>query len=140
MSPSPAPKILVIRGGAVGDFILTLPAVALLREHFPGARLEILGYPHIAEIAVAAGLADAVRPLESGALARFFAAPREAPDLDAGWSAYFAGFNLVVSHLFDPDGFFAANLRRAGVKRLVESASQVAPEAGVHAARQLARS
>ena len=26
------PKILVIRGGAIGDFLLTLPAIGLLRE------------------------------------------------------------------------------------------------------------
>lgn len=129
---------MVIRGGAIGDFLLTVPAIALLRENFPDARLEILGYPHIAEIAVAAGLADAVRPLESGTLARFFGDPRRTPALDTDWSAYFAGFNLVVSHLFDPDGFFAANLRRAGVKRLVESVAKVDPE-GAHAARQLAR-
>ena len=29
------PKILVIRGGAIGDFILTLPAIAALRRQFP---------------------------------------------------------------------------------------------------------
>ena len=28
-------KILVIRGGAIGDFILTLPVLAALRRHFP---------------------------------------------------------------------------------------------------------
>ncbi len=133
-----AARILIVRGGAIGDFILTLPAVALLRESFPAARLEILGYPHIAGIAVAAGLADAVRPLETAALARFFGDPRKTPTLDANWEAYFASFNLIVSHLFDPDGFFAANLRRAGVKRLVEGAAKIDPE-GAHATRQLAR-
>ncbi len=138
MDEAVPPRVLVIRGGAIGDFLLTVPAIALLRESFPDARLEILGYPHIAEIAVAAGLADAVRPLESGTLARFFGDPRQTPTLDAEWSAYFAGFNLVVSHLFDPDGFFAANLRRAGVKRLVEGIAKVDP-GGAHAARQLAR-
>ena len=32
-----SPRILVIRGGAIGDFILTLPAIRLLREAFPDA-------------------------------------------------------------------------------------------------------
>ena len=40
-------RILVIRGGAIGDFILTLPALKLLREAYPHARLEILGYRHM---------------------------------------------------------------------------------------------
>ena len=30
-----APRVLVIRGGAIGDFILTLPAIRLLREKLP---------------------------------------------------------------------------------------------------------
>src|SRR5436309_4990067 len=46
-------KILIIRGGAIGDFILTLPALAALRRQFPDAHLEVLGYPHIAQLAVA---------------------------------------------------------------------------------------
>jgi len=36
-------KLLVIRGGAIGDFVLTLPAIASLRRQFPAAHLEILG-------------------------------------------------------------------------------------------------
>ena len=46
-----AGRILVIRGGAIGDFILTLPAIRLLRENFPDAHIEILGYEHIIALA-----------------------------------------------------------------------------------------
>ena len=66
------PKILVIRGGAIGDFLLTLPAIALLREAFPAARLEILGYQHIISLAASGGYADATRSIEYAALANFF--------------------------------------------------------------------
>ena len=38
-----APRILVIRGGAIGDFILTLPVLAALRERFPVVEIEVLG-------------------------------------------------------------------------------------------------
>ena len=41
-----------------GDFILTLPAIAALRGQFPKAHLEVLGYPHIVQLALAAGLVD----------------------------------------------------------------------------------
>ncbi len=139
MKTAGAARILVIRGGAIGDFILTLPAIRLLRAGFPEARLEILGYPHIASLAVSAGLAEAVRALESGALARFFVDPKKAPELDAAWCAWFAGFGQVVSYLYDPDGFFAANLRRAGVRHLLTGPGRIDPHAGEHAARQLAR-
>jgi heptosyltransferase-2 len=44
-------RILVIRGGALGDFILTLPAMRLLRENFKNCALDILGYRHVAVLA-----------------------------------------------------------------------------------------
>ncbi len=127
-------RILVIRGGALGDFILTLPALRLLREAFPGAHLEILGYSHIAGLAQLAAYADAVRSIESGLLAGFFARDGElGPEL----VEYFAGFQQVVSYLFDPDEIFASNLRRAGVRNLITGSPKITGEE--HAARQLAR-
>ncbi len=103
------PRILVIRGGAIGDFILTLPAIAALRKQFPQAHLEVLGYPHIAQLAVAGGLADRVQPIEARGLAGFFA--RDGT-LEPSLMDYFSEFDLVVSYLYDPDGIFKSNLRR----------------------------
>ena len=72
-------RILVIRGGAIGDFVLTLPAIKLLRDAFPDARLEILGYKHIAALAENRFYADATRSIEYGALAGFFAKGGDLP-------------------------------------------------------------
>lgn len=103
------PRILVIRGGAIGDFILTLPAIAALRQQFPRAHLELLGYPHIAQLAVTGGLADRVQPIEAHGLAGFFACDGTLePDL----MDYFSEFDLVVSYLYDPDGIFKTNVCR----------------------------
>jgi heptosyltransferase III len=102
-------KILVIRGGAIGDFILTLPAIAALRRQFPQAHLEVLSYPHIAQLAVAGGLADRVQPIEARGLAGFFARDSKfEPDL----MDYFSEFDLVISYLYDPDEIFKSNVRR----------------------------
>lgn len=103
------PGILVIRGGAIGDFILTLPVLAALRAQFPQARLTVLGYPHIAQLALAGGLADEVRPLEARGLAGFFT-PRVEPPVEL--ADFFAGFALIVSYLYDPDGIFQQNVQR----------------------------
>ena len=129
-------KVLVIRGGAIGDFILTLPAIQLLKEGLPEPHVEVLGYKPIAELARAAGLVEDTRSIEHGPLAGFFAPGTE---LDKEWASYFAGFDLVVSYLHDRDGHFAANLKRAGVKTLLEGISKVDPQTGEHAARQLAK-
>ena len=128
-------RVLVIRGGAVGDFILTLPALRLLRESLPDNEVEVLGYPGISALAVAAGLADRTRALEHGGMARLFA---RGAAIDPELAAYLAGFNLVLSYLYDPDGIFRDNLVRAGVKTLIEGPHHVQPGQG-HAALQLAR-
>ncbi len=128
------PRILVIRGGAIGDFILTLPAIRLLRESFPDAQLEILGYEHIVALAYRRYYAEAIRSIEYGPMAGFFVPNSTlAPDL----VEYFAGFQQVISYLFDPDGFFEANLRRAGVKNFLPAYVKI--DDSQHAAQQLAR-
>jgi heptosyltransferase-2 len=129
-----AARILVIRGGAIGDFILTLPAIRLLRENFPDARLEILGYQHIVALAEGRYYADATRSIEYGAMAGFFVPHSElAPDL----AEYFASFQQIVSYLFDPEEHFEKNLRRAGAKHILRAFAKI--DDSQHAARQLAR-
>ncbi len=109
-------KILVIRGGAIGDFILTLPAIAALRLQFPEAHLEVLGYPHIVQLAEAGGLVDRVQPIEARALAGFFARNGE---LSEELSDYFSEFDIVVSYLYDPDEIFKTNFARCGRAQFV---------------------
>jgi len=127
-------RILVIRGGAIGDFILTLPALKTLRDAYSAAHIEILGYAHIAALAEGRFYADAVRSIEYGALSRFFARGAELPD---DLSRYFAGFDLIVSYLFDPDLIFRNNLERAGACEIITGPGKLSDEG--HAALQLAR-
>lgn len=134
LKPAVTPRILVIRGGAIGDFVLTLPAIALLRDAFPAARIEIVGYRHIVALAEGRGYAAASRSIEYGPMAGFFA---KNGTLDAELAAYFAGFQQVVSWLYDPDGVFADNMRRAGVRNFLHASPLVGDHD--HAARQLAR-
>jgi ADP-heptose:LPS heptosyltransferase len=131
----PVPRVLVIRGGAIGDFILTLPAIRLIRQNIPGCHLEVLGYPGIVDLAVKAGLAEGVRSLEHRSMALLFA--KEAV-IEEALVEYLCGFNLIVSYLYDPDGLFRASLERIGVKTLIECPHRVEPEKG-HASLQLAR-
>jgi heptosyltransferase-3 len=128
-------RILVIRGGAIGDFILTLPALKALRDARPDAYIELLGYKHIAVLAENRFYAQAVRSIEYGPLARFFASNSGLPDELAD---YFATFDLIISYLYDPDGIFERNLRRCGVENLICGPAKIDENAG-HAPRQLAR-
>lgn len=127
-------RILVIRGGALGDFILTLPALKLLREAFAAAHLEILGYQGIISLAEMSGYANATRSIEYGPLSSFFGRGSELP---VELVEYFCSFDLVISYLFDPDEIFATNLQRAGVRKLIVGPGKIGEHE--HAARQLAR-
>lgn len=127
-------RILVIRGGAIGDFILTLPALKLLREAFPSAQIEILGYKHIIALAEMSGYANATRSIEYAPLSSFFSRNGGlAPEL----VEYFGSFQQIVSYLFDPDEIFASNLKRSGVRNLIVGSPKITDQE--HAARQLAR-
>ncbi|MBE2180237.1 MAG: glycosyltransferase family 9 protein [Chthoniobacterales bacterium] len=130
---TPFHRALVIRGGALGDFLLTLPVLASLREAAPDARLEILAYPGLASVAKSAGFVDAVRPIEYGPLAGFFT---HGAILDPALRDYFASFDLVLSYLYDPDDIFAGNLHASGVRRLIRGPHRIAE--GAHAIDQLA--
>src|SRR5439155_24905337 len=123
-------KILVIRGGAIGDFVLTLPAITALRSRFPEAHLEVLGYPHIVQLARAAGLVDRVQGIEARALAGFFARHGElAEDL----VDYFSEFDLIVSYLYDPDQIFQDNIGRCSIAQFIAGPHRADESARLHA-------
>jgi heptosyltransferase-3 len=108
-------KILILRGGALGDFVLTLPAIGLLRSAFPQSRMELIAHPRIASLAKPPYV-ERVLSIENAALAPFFS-PNS--DLDSGMAAYFSQFDLTVSYLSDPEGVFESRLRQCGVSSYV---------------------
>jgi heptosyltransferase III len=109
MPPTSPRHILVIRGGAIGDFVLTLPVLAALRRHSPDCRLVVLGHPPIAQLAQAAGLVDEVHSIAARALTRCFVRGGELPREIA---SFFARFDLILSYLYDPDGAFHEHVVR----------------------------
>jgi len=122
----------VIRGGAIGDFILTLPAIAALRRQFPEAHLEVLGYPHIAELALTGGLVNRVQSIEARALAGFFARGGE---LAEHLADYFAEFDLILSYLYDPDAIFKTNVGLCTGAQFITGPHRADEGARLHAAK-----
>lgn len=115
MCPS---RILVLRGGAVGDFVVTLPALAALRAHWPDATVTLAAYPRTGRLALAGGLAHRLRSLDDAAAALLFA---DGPDAGAAAAlgTWLGPADLAVSYLHDPDGRVAARLREAGIARVL---------------------
>jgi len=115
-------RILVLRGGALGDFVVTLPALAALRERWPDGFIEVVGYPHVAELARQGGLADRVISLHGAGIARFFSLRPEFPDAQVEW---IRSFDFILSYLHDPDGVVVDNLKRAGAHTVLQGSPLV---------------
>jgi heptosyltransferase-3 len=129
-------SILVIRGGAIGDFILTLPVLSALRQHFPTVRIEVLGYPHIAQLATVGGLAEQVRSIEAGPLAGFFA---RNGNLDVELQEYFARFSIIISFLYDPDSIFQTNVARCSKAQFIAGPHRPDEKGDLHASQVFLR-
>jgi heptosyltransferase-2 len=109
-------RILVLRGGALGDFILTLPVLKQLRCAWPQAHIELIADARFLPLATAGGLADAVYALDDAAMVDLF---MTAAPLSADRVRFFAAFDLILCYLHDPDGVVAAQLRRAAAGRVI---------------------
>lgn len=118
----------------MGDFILTLPTLHILRDHFPKAHLELMGYRQTAELAHKRFYLEKVSFIDQRSVAAFFARKGE---LDESLRHYFSDFDLVVSYLYDPDEIFQNNLRRACAPRVI--AADCRPDGQLHATQHLAR-
>ena len=135
-------KILVIRGGAIGDFILTLPVFQALRSQFMESEIHVLGYPKIAGLSLLTGHVDAVHPIEAREMAGFFA---RNGTLDKNLMGFFDEYGLIISYLFDPDEIFQTNVGRAtkaqfivGRHRPLESADDHATSVFLQALEKVA--
>jgi heptosyltransferase-2 len=129
-------NILVIRGGALGDFIVTLPTLRLLRERWPDAHIELLGHPHLSEIALKRYYLNGIRSVNHGPLSAFFT-PRAV--LDPEWMDYIGDFDLVLSYFYDPDEFFLTNLKRCNPVEILTHPPRVPEKFDQPAARHFAR-
>lgn len=127
------PRILIIRGGAIGDFVLTLPVMSALCERFPKADLEVLGYPRIASLALSGGLVKAVHAIESPELAMFFSQNLVA---DIKWRKFFSGFSIIISYLYDPDKIFESNVKSCGVQQFIAAPYRPDETKLIHASKQ----
>lgn len=104
-------RILVFRGGAVGDFILTIPVLTALREHRPHAGVILYCHERMSALASACRLADKVESIDGVGVSRLFV--RDAGQA-GGLETPVQPGDDVISYISDPDGLVRGNLLRAG--------------------------
>lgn len=102
-------RLLVIRGGAVGDFVVTLPVFGTLRRAYPRAWIEVLGHRSRAILAHHPAYADRVAELEDWDIYRLYS-PHAV--VSPALATYLRSFDAVVAYVPDRDQTFTQNLQR----------------------------
>jgi hypothetical protein len=99
-------EILVLHPGALGDIILSLPALALLRNKFPSARITIAGnIDHLEP--VMSGYADSVLSLSTLPLHRLYS-PDALPESEV---RFWRSFDRIVSWTGGADPAFTGKFK-----------------------------
>ena len=99
-------RIAILRGGALGDIVLTLPVLQALRRFYPGGSICFVApFPQAA--LASRGHADFLIDLNSAELVRLF---DSGLDLPAPLSERLRA-DLIVSYLSDPGGLIRQKLR-----------------------------
>ncbi len=120
-------RTLVFRGGAVGDFLLTLPALqALPLEH-----LTLVTRPSYSALLRACGWEHASVNLESAQVATLF------QDNVMDGTEWLADFDAIYAWMTDVDGKFQRNMQAAGGRNFT-LLNPVVATTGNHASEQLA--
>ena len=78
-------EILLIRVGGLGDLVVSLPSIALVRRLSPGAALTLVARPEYGALLKAGGLVDEVVPAGSRRFAFLFGDPRAYTPDDEEW-------------------------------------------------------
>lgn len=133
-----ARSITVARPGALGDTLLALPALALVRRWAPDARLTFIARGDCLPLTLASGLADSAWPWDLPDWSVLFAdAPGAAPTQLA--REELAQADVVVLWAADPAGQLARRLTSLGARQTLVAPSQPPDVASIHVALWLAQ-
>ncbi len=105
----------MVRRGAIGDTIITLPALGILRENHLDAYIEVIGNQYW-EIAHKRYYIDAVSSGDNKFVPELYSRDgkfsKEVAD-------YFSSFDLILAYISDLEGVVSENLRKIGAKRVL---------------------
>lgn len=121
-------RILVFRGGALGDFILTIPALRLLKGRWPSSSIELVGNSRAAELGRREGLLDAIYSQNEARWAALYGT-EPLPDALRGWLAQ---FDLIVCAWPDPEGQIGRHIAGLGPCCLFGAAQPAVAPAARH--------
>ena len=108
---TPDRKALIIQPGAVGDCLLTLPLVRYLRRERGLNRVDLMGHTQRLQYLQSRTEITSVIDMERSSLHKLFENRSDTPwDEQDDLVKLFKPYELIITYLFDPKGFFERNL------------------------------
>jgi len=89
-------SILVFRLGGLGDLLVALPSVQLVKRRFPGSSLSLVCRAEYGRLLEKAGVVDAVFPLDDSRWLPLF---DDGPDAPGDLKKWLSGFDLILGWL-----------------------------------------
>jgi len=131
-----------VRAGALGDTLLALPSLALLRASIPDAHVTSTARAEVLPLVRASDLADELWPWDLPDWGALFTPLDGAPALTDRARSALAGADAVVVWATDPDGDLARRLTSLGVRQAIVTAASPPMQSGAqtHTAVWLAES
>ena len=123
--------ILALRPGAIGDTLVTLPALLTLRRRFPESRIQLVGNPAVMPLVGSSGIISDWLSFDHLRVTHLFSG--RGPTC----SDPFLRINMAVAWCADPDGVLRRGLIWRGAKAPIIVPSRPAPGRIVHVARHL---
>ncbi len=100
-------KIVALHQGAIGDLILSVPALLTIKKAYPGRGLELLGFPAI--LALIENMADRIVSIDSVRLSALYG---ECEDIPPGLRSFLEGFERIFLFSARDTGRFIENMQR----------------------------
>ena len=109
-------NILIIRPGALGDLVVTLPTFEAIRKYFKDARIDIMGYSSFLEIVKDRFYADTISRFDQADIAPLFTNNSNVP---ASLINKLSNMDLIISFVADKERGLVENLKAAGARHVI---------------------
>jgi len=129
-------RVLLIRPGALGDVLLTLPVVQALHSQWPDITIDMMGNPAVLRLLCGRTAVHAVWSFDGLDIGPMFH-PEARPTSELG--ERFGGYDVTISYAGPADGVFARNLTRIAQGRVIHWDARAGSHIGMHMSEFLQR-
>ncbi|MGQ3683531.1 MAG: glycosyltransferase family 9 protein [Candidatus Loosdrechtia sp.] len=109
--------VLMIRPGALGDVIVTLPTFSAIRRYFQGSHIEVMGSTSFLEIVKGRFYADTISRFDQADMAAFFVKDIQ---ISETIKKRFSAMDVIISFAMDKEHIMITRLETTGARHVIQ--------------------